>query len=106
MTGSPIGFIGIGRMGMPMASRLIAAGHVLTVFDLNPAAIAEIRAKGAETVGSPSEVASRAEIVMVSLPRPEIVRQVALGENGVADGKAVRIFVDLSTTGPRMARGI
>ena len=42
----------------------------------------------------------------MSLPTPAIVRQVALGEDGIADGTQVKTFVDLSTTGPRAAQEI
>jgi 3-hydroxyisobutyrate dehydrogenase-like beta-hydroxyacid dehydrogenase len=101
-----IGFIGVGRMGLPMASRLLAAGHRLVAYDVQGQALSAIANKGADTGASPAEVASRAEIVMASLPRPEIVREVALGERGVAAGSKARIFVDLSTTGPRMAQAI
>src|SRR5258708_7721763 len=81
-----IGFIGVGRMGLPMAARLIAAGHRLVAYDVQGQALSAIAGKGAETAASPAEVASQAEIVMASLPRPEIVREVALGERGVAAG--------------------
>src|SRR5579883_705600 len=106
MSGETIGFIGIGRMGLPMASRLIEAGHRLVAFDEREEAMRAIAAKGAETAASPAELASRADIVMTSLPRPEVVRAVALGERGIAAGSRRRLFVDLSTTGPRMARDI
>jgi 3-hydroxyisobutyrate dehydrogenase-like beta-hydroxyacid dehydrogenase len=101
-----IGFIGVGRMGLPMASRLIAAGHHLIAFDVQGQALSAIKNKGAEVASSPVDVASRAETVMVSLPMPDIVREVALGERGVASGSRVRVFVDLSTTGPRMAKSV
>lgn len=101
-----IGFIGVGRMGFPMASRLLAAGHPLIAYDAQEAALAAIAAKGAERAASPAELASRCEIVFASLPKPEIVHEVALGERGVAAGTRRRLFVDLSTTGPRMARAI
>jgi 3-hydroxyisobutyrate dehydrogenase-like beta-hydroxyacid dehydrogenase len=106
MSGETIGFIGIGRMGLPMASRLIEAGHRLVAFDEREEAMRAIAAKGAETAASPAELASRADVVMTSLPRPEVVRAVALGERGIAAGSRRRLFVDLSTTGPRMARDI
>jgi 3-hydroxyisobutyrate dehydrogenase-like beta-hydroxyacid dehydrogenase len=101
-----IGFIGVGRMGLPMASRLLAAGHSLVVYDLRPEALDAIAAKGARLAASPAAVASAAEIVMASLPRPEIVREVALGERGIVAGSRRRVFVDLSTTGPHAARTI
>jgi 2-hydroxy-3-oxopropionate reductase len=101
-----IGFIGVGRMGLPMASRLIDAGHRLVAFDTQGQALGAIAAKGARPLASPAAVAAEADIVMTSLPRPEIVREVALGEGGIVAGSRVRVFADLSTTGPRMAREI
>jgi 3-hydroxyisobutyrate dehydrogenase-like beta-hydroxyacid dehydrogenase len=44
--------------------------------------------------------------VLVSLPVPDIVRDVAFGKNGIASGNRRRVFVDLSTTGPRVAEGV
>jgi 3-hydroxyisobutyrate dehydrogenase-like beta-hydroxyacid dehydrogenase len=101
-----IGFIGVGRMGQPMASRLIAAGHPVVAYDVQGQALSAIAGKGAETASSPAEVAARAESVRVSLPVPAVVQEVALGEQGVAAGSRARVFVDLSTTGPRVAKTI
>src|SRR5258708_16360088 len=81
-----IGFIGVGRMGLPMAARLIAAGHRLVAYDVQGQALSAIAGKGAETAASPAEVASQAEIVMASLPRPAIVREVALRARGLPPG--------------------
>lgn len=106
MSKQTIGFIGIGNMGLPMASRLIEAGHHLVVYDLRQEALRAIGAKGAEIAASPADVASRCEIVMVSLPKPEAVHEVALGQHGVVAGSRVQVFVDLSTTGPRMTQSI
>jgi 3-hydroxyisobutyrate dehydrogenase-like beta-hydroxyacid dehydrogenase len=75
-------------------------------FDVQGQALSAIAVKGAETASSPAEVAARAEIVMVSLPMPAVVQEVALGEHGVAAGSRARVFVDLSTTGPRVAKAI
>ena len=104
MAKETIGFIGVGRMGQPMASNLLKAGHGVVAYDIQGQALSAIANKGAETAASPAEVASRAEIVMTSLPVPDIVREVALGEAGVVRGTRVKRFVDLSTTGPRMAK--
>jgi 3-hydroxyisobutyrate dehydrogenase-like beta-hydroxyacid dehydrogenase len=101
-----IGFIGVGRMGQPMASRLIAAGHPVVAYDIQGQALSAIINKGAQAASSPAEVASQAEIVMASLPVPAVVEEAALGKCGVAEGSKVRLFVDLSTTGPRMAKAV
>src|ERR1700761_2463893 len=99
-----LGFIGVGRMGGPMASRLLDAGHQLCIYDVSAEATKPSAARGAEIVGSPAEVASRAELVLASLPTPDIVRTVALGGNGgVINGTKVRLMIDLSTTGPGVA---
>jgi 3-hydroxyisobutyrate dehydrogenase-like beta-hydroxyacid dehydrogenase len=103
MSNGLIGFIGLGTMGSPMASRLIEAGHSLVVFDAREDATAALVERGATRASSPREVADEAEIVLVSLPAPEIVRDVAIGEGGLVHGAKVRTFVDLSTTGPRIA---
>lgn len=102
-TGKVLGFVGLGRMGGPMAGRLMDAGHDLAVFDTAEAAMAALVARGARRCGSPAEVASAAELVFASLPTPDVVKLVALGEGGVLRGNRVATFVDLSTTGPRVA---
>lgn len=99
-----VGFVGVGRMGGPMAGRLLDAGYRLCVYDPSDAAAALLVARGAERAASPAEVASTAEIVFMSLPTPDIVREVALGGNGgLVNGGKVRTVVDLSTTGPGVA---
>jgi 3-hydroxyisobutyrate dehydrogenase-like beta-hydroxyacid dehydrogenase len=101
-----IGFIGLGQMGFHMARRLAEAGHRLVVFDTRPEAVDRLTALGAQTAGSPREIADAVETVMVSLPTPDIVLSVATGPGGVIEGKRVRRFVDLSTTGAVMAKRI
>lgn len=98
-----IGFIGLGNMGGPMARRLIEAGHSLVVYDTRNDAVAPLVALGAKLASSPEDVADRVETVMASLPEPHVVKKVATGDGGVIGGKRVRRFVDLSTTGSRVA---
>jgi 3-hydroxyisobutyrate dehydrogenase-like beta-hydroxyacid dehydrogenase len=104
--GKELGFIGLGKMGAPMAGRLLDAGYTLTVFDTRESALAPFVARGATKASSPAAVASTVDTVLVSLPTPDVVRQVALGSDGIAAGTKVRTFVDLSTTGPRAAQDI
>ena len=101
-----IGFIGLGNMGAHMARRLVEAGHKVIVYDTRQEAIGNLAALGAIAARSPKEVADAAETVMVSLPTPDIVLKVATGPGGVIEGKRVRRFVDLSTTGSVMAQRI
>lgn len=102
MSARELGFIGLGRMGMPMAGRLAAAGHTVTVYDPVESALAAAVARGGRPAGSAAEVAAASDIVFTSLPTPDVVQSVVLGPGGVADGGRARIVVDLSTTGPRV----
>jgi 3-hydroxyisobutyrate dehydrogenase-like beta-hydroxyacid dehydrogenase len=98
-----IGFVGLGRMGARMCGRLLDAGHKLTVYDVNEAATAPLVARGVKLARSPAGVADVTEIVLASLPSPAIVQDAVTGTSGVIHGKTIKIFIDLSTTGPRVA---
>ena len=98
-----LGFVGVGRMGGPMASRLLDAGYALHIFDTNADMMRPLLARGAQAAASALEVASRTETVFLSLPLPAVVQSVVLGANGVSGGSAVRTVIDLSTTGPGVA---
>lgn len=101
-----VGFIGVGRMGGPMVRRLLEAGYEVVAGDTSRDALAAVVEAGAVAGGRPAEIASSVETVLVSLPDPEIVEQVALGEAGLAEGTRIRTLVDLSTTGPSTARRV
>jgi 3-hydroxyisobutyrate dehydrogenase-like beta-hydroxyacid dehydrogenase len=98
-----IGFIGLGKMGFPMARRLVEAKHQLVVYDTRREAVERLVALGAQAAASPKDVADRTETVMVSLPSLQISLEVATGKDGVIEGKRVKRLVDLSTTGSQMA---
>ena len=97
-----LGFVGVGRMGGPMASRLLDAGHTLVIFDTNAAVMKPLADRGATVVSSPADVASKAEVVFLSLPTPPVLQAVAI--DGVLKGTAVKMMIDLSTTGPSVAK--
>lgn len=97
-----IGFIGLGIMGSRMAARLVAAGHTLVVHDVSDAAVAALAEKGAISARSAAEVASRSDIVLLSLPKPDVVEAVLTGPGGVIDGTRARTVIDTSTTGSQV----
>jgi 3-hydroxyisobutyrate dehydrogenase-like beta-hydroxyacid dehydrogenase len=106
MSQQNVGFIGVGRMGGPMARRLLDAGYGVTIYDTSEAALAAHEKLGARRAESPAAVASVAEIVIGSLPTPPIVQAVALGPKGVIEGTQIKIFIDVSTTGSVYAKRI
>jgi len=99
-----IGFLGLGSMGSGMARRLLAAGHDVVAFDPNAAALQSFADVGGVAAVSVRDVADRAEIIFASLPTIKASKAVTLGEDGIRNGKAVRLFVETSTIGPAEAR--
>lgn len=99
-----VGFIGVGVMGRPMATHLVANGLQLVVFDKDPAAVAAMVQAGARGAASVREVCDQARVVFTSLPSPAVFTDVMLGEGGIASGSAVKVAVDLSTVGSRATK--
>ena len=98
-----IGFVGLGAMGAPISEAIAAGGHALVVHDRDARALEAAVAAGAVAAPSARAVADAAEVVFVSLPTPDVVREVACGDGGLAGGGAMRTYVDLSTTGAVVA---
>lgn len=101
-----IGFIGLGKMGLPMACRLLGAGYDVTVFDTDAASADHAVALGAVALTSPRAVANTAETILASLPTPQASWQVATGVDGVIEGTQVKRFLDMSTIGAETATRI
>src|SRR5207249_2074383 len=79
-----VGFIGLGTMGMPMATNLAKAGVPLVVHDANPvAAAAAATVPGIAVADSPAAVAARSTVLFTCLPNDAIVRDVYLGHDRV-----------------------
>lgn len=104
-----IGFVGLGKMGFPMAARLAAAGFALKVYDLDRRVkehfIAAHKAEGSE---SPAEAARWGELIITMLPDSKAVQTVVLGsgeEDGMASSMAPgSILVDMSSSAPLATR--
>jgi 3-hydroxyisobutyrate dehydrogenase-like beta-hydroxyacid dehydrogenase len=102
-----VGFVGLGVMGGPMALNILKGGHDLTVFDLNPEAVARLTKAGAKAANSPREVGAASEVVVTMLPEPHHVEKVVLGEDGVAAGLQPNgIVIDMSTIDPQSSEKI
>lgn len=96
-----IGFIGLGNMGFPMASRLRAAGYGVVVCDTRREVVDRAVEAGASPAASVREVADRVPTLLASLPTPQASESVAAE---VAGGTAVERFIDLSTVGSQAAQ--
>lgn len=102
-----IGYIGLGRMGLPMVERLMAAGHALTVFNRSQAAVQRVVAKGAIAANSPQDVARQVDVLFTCLLTPAQCEQIFLGEKGAVHGaRRGQVFVDMATIDPMTTRRI
>ncbi|HEY3848793.1 MAG TPA: 3-hydroxyisobutyrate dehydrogenase [Acetobacteraceae bacterium] len=103
-----IGFIGLGNMGAPMAANLIKAGHRVTGYDVNPAALQQLATVGGGVAPSAADAARGAEFVITMLPAGEHVRDVWLHQGGLIE--AVRgtkpLLIDCSTIDVESARTV
>jgi len=105
MPDTALGFIGLGVMGGPMARNLIKAGYSVAGFDTDPKRMEQFTAAGGKAVASAAEAGRASEIVLLSLPTGDVVREVVTGANGLATVmKSGRAIVDLSTTEPKVAQ--
>jgi 3-hydroxyisobutyrate dehydrogenase-like beta-hydroxyacid dehydrogenase len=103
-----VGFIGLGRMGGPMARNLARAGYTVHVFDVDTAAAQRATAvNGIVARGGPREVAMHVPVVFTALPNNEIVTQTYLGREGILAGaRPGTITCDCSTVGPEVSQRI
>lgn len=96
-----IAFIGIGRMGRPMAARLVAAGYALRVYDK----ATRSRIAGATACASPAQAASGADVLITMLPDGRAVRAALLGRSGAVSSLAPGcVVIDMSSSDPMATR--
>ena len=93
------GFIGLGMLGARMARQVLEAGHDLKVFDLDPAAVEKLVAKGATGVASAMEAANQVDVLITCLPSPDASLKVMTGTDGVFDAmREGSCWIEMSTT--------
>ena len=96
-----LGFIGLGIMGKPMAGHLMAAGHTLHIYDLNPSPVRELASRGAVACTSSKQVAQKSDIIITIVPDTPDEEAVLFGKDGVAEGlRPGAIVVDMSSISP------
>ena len=103
-----VAFIGLGNMGSCMAANLLKAGYPVHVFDVSEKAVALAVQQGAVAASSPSEAASKAEVVTTMLPSSPHVQSVYLeGETSVVAGaRPGTLCIDSSTIDPNVSRSV
>jgi len=98
-----VGLIGAGNIGQHFATRILAAGHELVIFDLSKDVLSRFKALGAEVATSVTDLASRVSDVYLCLPVPAAVQAVTAE---AVKGSAIKMLIDLSTTGPSITKEV
>lgn len=106
MTEVRIGFIGLGLMGQPMAARLLAAGHALTVWNRTSAKADALVGKGAERAETPGAVAAVTDVVCLNLTDTRAAEAVLFGADGIATSTGAGLVVDFSTIPPETTKAL
>jgi len=105
--GKSVGFIGLGTMGLPMASNLLAAGHVVRGYDVDSARLRALEAKGGEGAGSARQAADGADVVISMLPASRHVLAAMLGPDGAVEGlRPGAAVLEMSTIDPATTRRV
>ena len=102
-----VGLIGVGKMGSGIGMNILNAGHDLVAHDIRVERVEPLVEAGASQANSPRELAQSCEVVFTSLPGPQEVEEVALGDKGLLEGmQAGKTYFDLTTNSPTLVRRI
>jgi 3-hydroxyisobutyrate dehydrogenase-like beta-hydroxyacid dehydrogenase len=102
-----LAFIGLGLMGTPMATRLLEAGHHVTVWNRTAGKIEPLTDRGATAASTPMEAVASVDAAVTMVTNAAALEQVVFGENGVAAALAPgQLLIDMSTVGPDAVRSI
>ena len=95
-----IGFVGLGRMGLPMTKLLLAAGHTVYVNNRSQQKVRDMTELGAIPTTSLKEITEHTEVIMTCLPDVKTVEEIFLGNDGlIANAQNGQILIDHSTVG-------
>ncbi|NXT25869.1 3HIDH protein, partial [Syrrhaptes paradoxus] len=102
---TPVGFIGLGNMGNPMAKNLVKHGYPVIAYDVFPEACKEFQDLGAQVMDSPADVAEKADRIITMLPSSPNAIEVYTGANGILKKvKKGSLLIDSSTIDPAVSK--
>jgi len=102
-----LAFLGLGQMGTPIATRLIEAGHDLTVWNRTGAKTRPLIDKGASAAASPAEAVAGVDAAITMVATPQALEEVVFAADGVLAGlRPGQVLIDMSTVGPEEVRSV
>lgn len=100
-----VGFVGLGRMGLPMAQNLVRAGHQVAAYNRTRSRADALAEAGARAADTPADAAAGAEVVVTMLADDAAVEAVTLGEDGILGALPPgAVHLGMSTTGVALSR--
>ncbi|RDC66194.1 NAD(P)-dependent oxidoreductase [Adhaeribacter pallidiroseus] len=100
-----IGWIGLGKMGIPMAQKLINVGYAVTVYNRSKAKIEALSSAGASTAESPVQLVPQSEVIFLMVSDDQATREIFTGETGLLNAPVSgKIFVNMSTVSPGISQ--
>jgi 3-hydroxyisobutyrate dehydrogenase-like beta-hydroxyacid dehydrogenase len=102
---APVGFIGLGLMGHPMAANLLKAGHPVTIWNRTASRGTDLVAQGAKQAATPGDLAALSEVIITIVSDPPALESVYWGENGVFSGvRRGSLMIESSTVSPGLEK--
>ena len=96
-----IGWIGLGKMGIPMSKNLLKKGYSVTVYNRTKDKTKELAAEGAKVADSPKALAADTQVIISMISDDSVLEAVSIGPDGAfANAKPGTIFIDMSTVSP------
>jgi len=102
-----VGFVGVGKLGRPMAQRLMQFGFDLIIFDPDDAAISQFEGTSVSIAKSLDNLVMECEIICLCLPGPNEMKKVMLGQGGIeANIRPGTLIIDHTTNSPTLVREV
>ena len=101
-----LGYLGVGKMGLPMAGKLLDGGHEVWVYDIREDAMTPLLERQARRATSPKALAGACETLVVSLPTLDAFREAMNGADGFLAGDAIKTLINTCTVGGKFTKEI
>jgi 3-hydroxyisobutyrate dehydrogenase len=100
-----IGWIGLGRMGIPMSMRLLKGGYPLTIYNRTKGKGEMLASQGAKVAISPSQLLQQTNIIVIMVSDDKAIREIFTGADGILSaGESDKIIINMSTVSPEISK--
>jgi len=105
MNTTKIGWIGLGKMGVPMSQRLMKAGYAVAVYNRTKEKEEALKARGAQAVSSPAALMRQSDVVVIMVSDDQAIREIFTGEHGLITETATgKVIINMSTVSPGISK--